>query len=120
MLLPQRRGLIAATAGSVMISSVLIISALVLLFKPQFGHWVGPWFLPIMSVGVLVGGLLMIAGALKLRARPRWLWIALLAWGAIALTSPAFGIMFMLPLGVLVVTLPLVVVALITLWRGAA
>jgi 4-hydroxybenzoate polyprenyltransferase len=112
-----RRGLFAATAGCAMISTVLLLAALVLLFKPQFGHLVGPWFLPGMSVMVLGGGLAMLWGAWKLRGRRGWEWIALFAWGAVALTSPAFGIMFMLPLGVLVVFLPVVIVALVLLWR---
>ena len=112
----QRRGLVAATVGCVMISSVLVVAALVLLFKPQFGGLVGPWFLPIMSVAVILGGLLMMIGGWTLRHRKSWQWIALLVWGAIALTAPAFGFMFMLPLGLLALTSPLIIAALIMLW----
>ena len=115
----QRRGLVAATVGCVLISSVLLVSALVLFFKPQFGGLVGPWFLPIMAAAVLLGGLLMMIGAWTLRVRRSWQWIALFVWGAIALTAPAFGIMFMLPLGLLVVMLPLIIAALIMSWSVA-
>jgi hypothetical protein len=114
---PHRRALFAATAGCVMISTVLLLAALAIWFKPQFGGMVGPWFLPGMSVLVLAGALLVMFGAWKLRSRGGWQWIALLVWGAIALSSPAFGIMFMLPLGVIFVLLPVAIVALVLLWR---
>jgi hypothetical protein len=38
-------------------------------------------------------------------------------WGLIALTSPAFRIMFLLPWGVLALSLPFVVAILIALFR---
>src|SRR5688500_15761682 len=84
-----RRGLFAATAGCAMVSTVLLLAALVILFKPQFGRLVGPWFLPGMSAMVLAGGLAMLWGAWKLRGRGGWEWLALFVWGAVALTSPA-------------------------------
>ena len=114
---PHRRALFAATAGCVMISTVLLLAALAIWFKPQFGGMVGPWFLPGMSVLVIAGALLVLFGGWKLRSRGGWQWIALLIWGAIALSSPAFGIMFMLPLGLLFVFLPVAIVALVLLWR---
>lgn len=112
-----RRALFAATVGCAMISTVLLLAALVIWFKPQFGGLVGPWFLPAASLAVIAGALAVVYGAWKLRVRRGWQWIALLIWAAIALTSPAFGIMFILPLGVVLVTLPVAIVALVTLWR---
>jgi hypothetical protein len=42
-----------------------------------------------------------------------------MVWALIALTSPAFGFLFLLPWGFLAVTLPLVIVALVGAFREA-
>jgi hypothetical protein len=42
-----------------------------------------------------------------------------MVWALIALTSPAFGYLFLLPWGVLLVALPAVIAALVTARRTA-
>lgn len=101
--------------GFVLITLVLVVTILVLAFKPQFGWMVGPWFLPAMSIALIVGGLLMIAGAWRLRAFARpWQWTTLAVFGLIALVSPAFGFLFLAPFTLLGILWPLVLFLLVT------
>jgi hypothetical protein len=41
--------------------------------------------------------------------------VTLLLWALIALTSPAFGMLFLVPWGVLALTLPIVIAAFVSL-----
>jgi len=115
----MRRGwLILTTIGCALIVIALAVTVLVLVDKPRFGWLVGSAFLPIIASGVLFGGLAVLIGAWNLSIRKTWRGWALLAWGLVALTSPAFGIMFLLPWTVLVLMLPVVVSILISSFRA--
>lgn len=114
----SRRGwLIAATVGASLSVLAMATVALVMLDKPHFGWMVGTWFLDIISAGMMVGGFVLILGAWNLPERKSWRGILLLVWGLVALSSPAFGIMFLLPWGFLALSLPFVVAVLIALFR---
>jgi hypothetical protein len=107
---PRRLWLVLATLGCVFVVLAMIASALVLLDKPHFGWMVGSAFLAIISSGVIAGGLLvLIASAGQWRT---WRGIVLIVWGLIAVTSPLFGFLFLLPWSILVLMLPLVIVVL--------
>jgi len=107
-----------AIAGTGMVVLTLVTVALVILDKPRFGWLVGSMFLPWITSGVMVGSVLLLVGAWKLPERKRWQGVTLLIWALIALTSPGFGIMFLLPWGVLVLMLPFVIAAFVSLARG--
>jgi len=117
---PPRRGWLTLTAiGCGLITLAMAVVALVLADKPHFGWLVDTWFLPVITSGVLAGSILLLIGAWNLPHRGSWRNVTLLLWGLVALCSPAFGIMFLLPWGALLVTLPLVVAILVTLFRRA-
>ena len=115
----QRGALIVTTIGCVLIVLAMIVMALVLIDKPHFQSLVGPMFLEIMTGGIFVGAILLLIGAWRLPDGKRWHRYVLLVWGIVALTSPAFGILFLLPLGVLVLSLPLVGMILVSQFREA-
>lgn len=98
----------------------MTVSGLVILDKARFGWLVGTWFLPVIASGCFAGAAMMLAGILKRPERWTWRGVVLLAWALIALTSPAFGFLFLLPWSVLVLTLPLVVTVFVTLFRATA
>ena len=100
--------------GVVLVVVAMIVVALVLVDKEHFGWMVGSTFLMVISSGVIAGGIVLLVAALKLPQRWRWQGITLIVWALIALTSPVFGFMFLLPWSVLVLTLPAVVAALVT------
>jgi hypothetical protein len=114
---PTRLWLNLVTAGVAMVVVAMIVVALVLIDKPHFGDLVGPYFLQVITSGVMVGAILVLIGAWKLPDRT-WRRRILLIWALVALTSPAFGIMFLLPWGALVAALPWVVAALWQLHRA--
>ena len=109
-----------AAIGCGLVILAMAVSALVILDKARFGWLVGTWFLPVISSGCFVGAAMILVGVLKLPERWTWRGIVLLVWALIALTSPAFGFLFLLPWGVLVVTLPLVIPIFVTLFRATA
>jgi len=113
----RRRWLMVAVIGVALVVLTLVAVALVIFAKEQFKGLVGSAFLPVIGAGVLLGSILVIVAALKLPERRTWRGIFLLVWGLIALTSPAFGYMFLFPWGVLAVLLPVVISILITLHR---
>jgi len=117
---PRRGWLIAATIGVVMVTIALIVSTLVTFDKPHFGFLVGTWFLPIIASGVMAGAVLLLIAAFMLPDRKSWRGITLIIWALIALTSPAFGFMFLLPWAVLAITLPVVIVILWAMFRKIA
>ncbi len=114
---PRRGWLIAATVGVVMVAITLIVSTLITFDKPHFGFLVGTWFLPIITSGVMAGALLLLVAAFALPERKSWRGITLIVWALIALTSPLFGLMFLLPWAVLAITLPVVIAILVALFR---
>lgn len=116
---PRRLWLLLTAIGCALIVVAMCVVALVLFDKPHLGWLVGTWFLEVITSGVLVGAVLFTLGACNLPERGTWRGITLIVWGLVALTSPAFGLMFLLPWGLLVVSLPLVVAILVTRFRGA-
>lgn len=115
---PGRRWLTLAMVGVGLVMLALITTALVIVDKPRFGSLVGPWFLPAITSGAIVGSILLLVSAWNLPGRKSWRGVTLMIWALIALTSPAFGIMFLLPWGLLVLMLPLVIAAFVSLRRG--
>lgn len=115
---PARRWLFLALAGFTLILLGMTTTALVIADKPTFGWLVGTLFLPAITSGVIVGSILLLVGTWNLPQRKSWRGVTLLVWGLIALTSPAFGIMFLLPWGFLVLMLPFVIAAFVSLVRG--
>jgi MFS family permease len=113
-----RRGwLITATIGVALATLAMLTIALVMLDKTHFGWMVGTWFLEIISSGMIAGGLVLLVVAAFLPERKTWRGILLIAWALIAITSPGFGLMFLLPWGVLALSLPLVIAILIRFFR---
>jgi hypothetical protein len=107
-------------AGLVMVLLALATVGLVIADKRHFGTLVGWAFLPVITSGVIVGGVVMLIGTLALPARATWRGIVLIIWSLIAATSPLFGFLFLLPWGILAVTLPLVVWIIAGMLRPAS
>ena len=105
----SNRGLVLATIGVVLVALALLVVLLVIADKPHFGWLVGSAFLPIMAGGIFLGAILLLIGTWMLPWRTTWRRIVLFVWALIAITSPLFGIMFLLPWAVLALSLPLVV-----------
>lgn len=115
---PARRWLTITTVGCAMVALALLTVALVMLDKKHFGWLVGSLFLQTITAGLMVGAIIVLIGAWKLPQRTRWQGITLIVWALIALTSPAFGLLFILPWAVLALLLPLVIAALVTVRRS--
>lgn len=113
----RRRWLMTVKIGVGLMVLAMIIVALVMVDKKHFGWMVGTWFLPIITSGILIGSIILLVGAWKLPERSTWRGRFLLLWALVALTSPAFGYLFLFPWGILAVTLPVVIWILITLSR---
>lgn len=115
----RRRWLMVATIGVGLVTLTLIVVALVIFAKEQFGDLVGPAFLPVIGSGIFAGAILLIVAAWNLPERKNNNWRAffLMVWGLVAITSPAFGLMFLFPFGLLALTLPVVISILITFSR---
>src|SRR5207245_1479132 len=105
---PRRGWVIAAWIGCVMVLIPMLVVAAVLIGKVQ----VQSLFLEFVSGGVMAGGLLVFIAAWFLPERWSWRGITLMVWGLVALTSPAFGLMFLLPWGLIAASLPLVIAIL--------
>lgn len=104
-----RRGwFVLAVIGTVLVAIPLIVLCLVMLDKKHFGGLVGSMFLPVIMGGIFAGALLLLVATWFLPVRRNWRGIVLFAWALIAITSPLFGWLFLLPWGVLVLMLPLV------------
>jgi hypothetical protein len=117
---PRRGWLIAAAIGCILVVIALLVVALVMIDKPHFGWLVGGMFLPTITSGILVGGAILLVSVLFLPERKSWRGLTLLAWALIALTSPLLGLMFLLPFGVLAISLPLVIAIFMHLFRATA
>lgn len=115
-----RNWLHVAAFGCGLIVLAMLVSGLVIADKETFGGLVGPNFLPVITSGVFVGAILLLVGAWKLPVRNSWRGRVLMLWALIALTSPLFGIMFLLPWGLLVLTLPVVIAIFVALYRAPA
>ena len=115
----SRKWLLGAVVGCAMVSLAMATATLVVADKKHFGWLVGSMFLPVITSGVVVGAVVLLISAWKLPERKRWQGLTLIAWGVIALTSPVFGILFLLPWCVLALSLPIVIAALVTLMRSA-
>jgi hypothetical protein len=109
---PRRAWLITAWIGVVMVLIAMLVVAAVIIDKPHFGWMVKSLFLEFISAGVMVGGLLVLLAGFFLPERKTWRGITLMLWGLIALTSPGFGLMFLLPWGLVAAALPLVIAIL--------
>lgn len=107
-----------ATIGCVLVVLAMVAVALAVFDKPHFKGMVGTWFLPIISCGVIVGALMILIAAWKLPAG--WRRRVLLVWSLIALTSPGFGYLILLPWGVMLASLPLVIWILVDYLRAPA
>jgi hypothetical protein len=116
---PRRGWVIAAWIGSVMVLIPMLVVAAVIIDKPHFGWLVKSLFLEFISGGVMVGGLLVFIAAWFLPERKTWRGITLMLWAVIALTSPAFGLMFLLPWGLVAIALPFVIAILLRQSRMA-
>jgi hypothetical protein len=114
---PGRRWLFLAWAGCGLVLLAMAVSGLVMFDKDDFGWMVGTWFLPIITGGVFLGAILLLVAAWKLPGRKSWRGILLIVWALIALTSPAFGYLFLAPWAVLILLLPFVIAAFVTLPR---
>ena len=114
---PGSRWLILAAIGCGLVILAMAVSALVIVDKETFGSLVVPIFVPVITSGVLIGSILLLVAAWKLPERKSWRGLTLIVWGLIALTSPAFGIMFLLPWSLLVLMLPFVIAAFVSLLR---
>lgn len=114
---PRHGWLTATTIGVALSALAMLTIALTMLDKSHFGWLVGTYFLEIISAGMMVGGFILFFSVWFLPERKSWRGITLLLWGLVALTSPAFGILFLFPWAVLAVTLPLVIVILNRLYR---
>ena len=112
----HRNWLYVAIAGCALIVLAMLVVALVLVDKPHFGWLVGSAFLGTITAGVFVGAILLALATWNLPARKTWRGAVLFTWSAIALTSPLFGFLFLLPWGVLVLTLPVVISVLVALF----
>lgn len=113
----RRQWLITASIGCGMVILALVTVGLVLADKPHFGWLVGTLFLQVITCGVLAGALVVLIAAWNLPERKRWQGLTLLAWGLVALVSPAFGFLFLLPWSILALSLPVVIAALIILFK---
>jgi hypothetical protein len=114
----SRRGwLIVATIGVALAALAMLTIALVMLDKTHFGWMVGTYFLEIISSGMIAGGLVLVIGAAFLPERKTWRGIVLLVWALVAVTSPAFGILFLFPWAVLALSLPLIIAILMRFYR---
>jgi hypothetical protein len=110
-----RRWLILAWIGFALVVLPMAVIALEVIDKPDFGRLVGPMFLPTITISIILGGLLVLIAAFKLPDRKNWRGYLLMAWGVIALGSPAAGaFLIMLPWSILVLMLPLVVWILVS------
>ena len=110
---PARRGwLIAAWIGVIMVLIALLAVAALVFDKAQFGWLEKSLFLEVVSGGVMAGGLIVFIAAWFLPERKTWRGITLMLWGLLAVTSPWFGLLFLVPWAVVAVALPLVIAIL--------
>jgi len=105
----QRVWVTTAWVGCAMVLIAILAVAAVSFDK----NIVKPLFLEYVTGGVMVGGLIVFIAAWFLPDRKNWRGITLMVWGLIAVTSPWFGLLFLLPWAVVGVALPLVIAILL-------
>jgi hypothetical protein len=105
----QRGWVITAWVGVIMVLIAILTVAAVTFDK----ELVKPLFLEFVSGGVMAGGLIVFIAAWFLPDRKTWRGITLMVWGLIAVTSPWFGLLFLVPWAVVAVMLPLVIAILL-------
>jgi len=105
----QRGWVIAAWIGCIVVLIAILTVAAVTFDK----ELVKPLFLEFVSGGVMAGGLIVFIAAWFLPDRKTWRGITLMLWGLIAVTSPLFGLLFLVPWAVVAVMLPLVMIILL-------
>ncbi len=113
----RSRWLVAAITGIATVTMTLLVVALVIIDKKHFGTLVGSYFLQTIVSAIFLGALLLLVAAWKLREHRNWYGRVLILWALIALTSPAFGLMFLIPFAVLALSLPAVIAIVAKLWR---
>ena len=111
----MRRIWLRILATGVVLATLGFVAVALQTFLPRTG-WA---FYPIVTSGVLVGGLLVLVSTLFLAERATWRGIVLIVWALIAVTSPWFGWLFLFPWAVLALTLPLIVVIVRAMFRAA-
>ena len=67
-----RRWLTLAWIGCALVVLPMAIIALEIIDKPRFGRLVSPMFLPIITISIILGGLLMLIAGFKLPDRKNW------------------------------------------------
>lgn len=102
----NRRLLRLASIGVALILFAFLIVFLVVYAKKQFYWLVGSGFLGSVVGLVVAGAILFLVAVWLLPYRRTPLGWVLLAWGVVALISPLFGMMFLGPWVVLLVTAP--------------
>jgi|SRR6185436_7828026 len=102
-----RKWLILAWAGFAMILLAIAIVCLVIFTKEQFSWLVGSAFLGSVVGMVLAGSIALLIAAAMLPGKT-WRTIVVIAWSLLAVTSPLFGMLFLFPWGVLLVTAPFI------------
>jgi hypothetical protein len=96
----------------------LIALVTVALVTMRTFEWVVGWaFLPVVTSGVIVGGVVMLVGSVRLPEWKTWRGVTLIVWSLIAISSPLLGLMFLVPWALLLVTAPLIVWILRVLFR---
>lgn len=113
----SRSWLLLAGGGLLIITGILIIVALVTVEKTRFADLTGGEFLLTIVGGLFVGALAMLVGTLKCVTGRGWRRITLIAWALLAIGSPAFGWMIILPWLAMAISLPLVIAAYYGLWQ---
>lgn len=114
----HRGWLALAIAGCFLVVLTLAVVCLVLVDKPHFGWLVGSMFLPIITSGIFAGAIMLVLATWNLPVRRNWRGMVLFGWALVALTSPLFGFLFLVPWAVLVLALPVVVWILHALFRA--
>jgi hypothetical protein len=96
------------------IGCIMVLIAIAAVAAATFDkELVKPLFLEFVSGGVMAGGLIVFIAAWFLPDRKTWRGITLMLWGLIAVTSPWFGLLFLVPWAVVAVALPLVMTILL-------
>jgi len=104
----QHGSVIAAWIGCIMVLIAILAVAAVTFDK----ELVKPLFIEYVTGGVMVGGLIVFIAAWFLPERKTWRGITVMLWSLIAVTSPWFGLLFLVPWAIVAVALPLVIAIL--------
>lgn len=118
---PQsRKWLILAWAGFALILLAIATVCLVIFDKEHFSWLVGPAFVGSVVGMVAAGSIALMVAAAFLRPGKTWRTFAVVAWSVLALISPLFGLLFLFPWGVLLITAPVIITILLNWSRLSA